>query len=52
MSTDCIIADFGLLNAKNRFILNTPIDDISQEVIVDIVDIDLQSVQLSRWFNW
>ena len=48
-STDCLIADLGQLNAKNDFALCNHVVDVSQEVLVEKVDIDLQSVQLSRY---
>ena len=48
LSADCLVADLGRLNAKNEFILFNNVGDVSQEAIVDKVDVDLQSVQLSR----
>ena len=48
-STDCLIADLGRLNAKNDFTLCKRVDDSSEEVVVEKVDVDLQSLQLSRF---
>ena len=47
-STDCLIADLGRLSAKNDFTLVKHDDNVTQEVVVDKIDIDLQSLQLSR----
>jgi hypothetical protein len=37
------------LNAKNDFTLCKRVDDSSEEVVVEKVDVDLQSLQLSRF---
>ena len=47
-STDCLIADLGRLNAKNDFTSLKHDDNVTQEVVVEKIDIDLQSLQLSR----
>ncbi|XP_028401865.1 vacuolar protein sorting-associated protein 13C-like [Dendronephthya gigantea] len=47
-ATDCLIIDLGCLNAKNQFILRKNMDNADNEVVVDKIDFDLESVQLSR----
>ena len=48
-SVDCLIADLGKLHAQNTFATKNPPQSTAQVVVIDNIDLDLDSVQLSRY---
>ena len=48
-SLDCLIADLGKLHAQNTSTTKKPPQMTSQVVVIDNIDVDLDSVQLSRY---
>ena len=48
-SLDCLIADLGQLHAENEFVTRHPPNDVAQIVLIDQINVGLESVQLSRY---
>ena len=52
-SVDMLFVDLGLLDIQNEFdILPLPQESGDMEAVFDIIELSLQSVQLSRWDNY
>lgn len=52
-SVDMLFVDLGLLDIQNEFdILPLPQESGGAEAVFDIIELSLQSVQLSRWDNY